>query len=133
MAPPHRGGLLRLARLDVGDDAADVERRISSYYAPYHAALADLLAERRRTFGRAFQLSCHSMSSVGPRDGVRRPEICLGDLDGTTASPGTGIDSVQVELRRDLYLDEVTWTPHGGLARLQECFAAVAAAVRSLG
>ncbi|OEV12888.1 hypothetical protein AN218_06530 [Streptomyces nanshensis] len=147
---------------------AEVERRIAVYYLPYHSALAELLERRRDAFGRAFQLSCHSMSSVGPRDGLRRPQICLGDLNGTTASPGyaetvagvfrdagfevalntpfpgnellrrhaspgTGIESLQVELRRDLYLDEKTRQLHDGLPALQDCFVALADAVRNMG
>lgn len=145
----------------------DVERRIAGYYGPYHGKLAELLAARRARFGRAFQLSCHSMSSVGPRDGVRRPDICLGDLDGTTASPDyveaaaaafrgrglevafnkpfrgnellrrhgspqTGIFSLQVEVRRDLYLDEATRKLHDGLAVLEQCFTEIARAVRGM-
>ncbi|AJE80470.1 putative hydrolase [Streptomyces albus] len=144
---------------------AEVQQRISRYYTPYHSTLSALLAERRHVFGRAFQLSCHSMSSIGPRDGVKRPQICLGDLNGESAapeygetvakvfrdrgyevslnkpfpgnellrrhaSPATGIHSLQVELRRDLYLDERTWHLHEGLAPLQDCFTAIAAALR---
>jgi N-formylglutamate deformylase len=145
----------------------DVQQRITGYYTPYHAALSDLLARRQRKFGFAFQLSCHSMSSVGPKDGVKRPEICLSDLDGATASPaylelvtsifsdqglevalnkpfrgnellrrhaslGTGIYSLQVEMRRDLYIDEKTRHLHDGLAVLQDCFRRIAAGIRAM-
>ena len=107
------------------------------------------------------------MSSVGPRDGVKRPDICLGDLDGVTAtpayvdavtgifhdqgfevtfnkpfrgnellrrhsSPSAGIYSLQVEMRRDLYLDEKTRELNGGLVVLQNCFIKIAAAVRAM-
>jgi N-formylglutamate amidohydrolase len=144
-----------------------VQRRIAGYYVPYHDALAELLSAKRREFGVAFQLSCHSMSSVGPRDGVKRPQICVGDLDGTTAdagyvevvrnafrergfevamnkpfrgnellrrhaSPATGVHSVQVEMRRDLYIDEATRVLHDGLRVLQDCFVGIAAAARAL-
>lgn len=145
----------------------DVQRRISNYYTPYHAALSGLLADRHRKFGSAFQLSCHSMSSIGPKDGVKRPDICLGDLDGATASsayreavtlifrdqgfevalnkpfrgnellrrhasPGTGIYSLQIEIRRDLYIDEKTRELNEGLAVLQQCFVRIAACIRKL-
>lgn len=144
----------------------DVERRISDYYRPYHHALSELLAEKREKFGRAFQLSCHSMSSIGPKDGVPRPPICLGDLDGMTAPPsyvdlvarvfrGQGFEvafnkpfrgnellrrhasqakriySLQVEMRRDLYLDEATRELNAGLATLQKCFVEIAALIRT--
>lgn len=145
----------------------EIDQRIANYYTPYHLALSDLLAERHRKFGCAFQLSCHSMSSVGPRDGLKRPDICLGDLDGTTASatylnavtktfrdqglevalnkpfrgnellrrhasPSSGMYSLQVEMRRDLYLDERTRELNGGLASLQNCFIEIAASVRAM-
>lgn len=145
----------------------DVERRIADYYVPYHDKLGELLAEKRSKFGRAFQLSCHSMSSVGPRDGVKRPDICLGDLDGATATPAyvelaaaafrnkgfevtsnkpfrgnellrrhsapeRGVYSLQVEMRRDLYLNEKTRELHGGLALLQECFLEIARGIRTM-
>jgi len=143
------------------------QRRIGDYYNPYHEALADLIEKKRLQYGVAFQLSCHSMSSVGPRDGVQRPQICLGDLDGTTArvdylelvanvfrehglevalnkpfrgnellrrhaSPSTGIYSLQVEMRRDLYIVEETRVLHDGLRMLQNCFSRIAAAVRTM-
>ena len=144
-----------------------IRHRVDNYYRPYHDMLSDLLAQRRSRFGVAFQLSCHSMSSVGPRDGVRRPDICLGDLDGTTTSPvfrdlavdifrqrgfevalntpfrgnelirrhadpAGGIHSLQIEFRRDLYLDEASRIPHVGLESLQACVTELAGAVRRL-
>ncbi|TPJ77162.1 N-formylglutamate amidohydrolase [Mesorhizobium sp. B2-6-2] len=146
---------------------ADVKRRIDDYYLPYHSKLGELLAEKRAKFGHAFQLSCHSMSSIGPQDGIKRPDICLGDLDGTTAMPAyvelvasvfrdrgfevafnkpfrgnellrrhacpkTGIYSLQVEMRRDLYLNEHTRELHGGLKVLQDCFVEIARRVRMI-
>lgn len=145
-----------------------VKNRVDNYYHPYHDMLSDLLAQRKKRFGVALQLSCHSMSSIGPRDGVRRPDICLGDLDGTTTSPvfrdlaveiftrhgfevalnkpfrgnelirrhadpANGTHSLQIEVRRDLYLDEQTRVPHDGMQLLQGCVAELAAAVRPLG
>lgn len=146
---------------------AAIRNRVDNYYRPYHDMLSDLLAQRRHRFGVAFQLSCHSMSSIGPRDGVRRPDICLGDLDGTTTSPvfrelameifrkrgfevalnspfrgnelirrhadpAGGTHSLQIEFRRDLYLDEVSRIPHEGLEILQACVAELAWAVKRL-
>lgn len=146
---------------------ADIRNRVDNYYRPYHDTLSDLLAQRKDGFGVAFQLSCHSMSSIGPRDGIRRPDICLGDLDGVTTSPvyrdlaagifqrhgfevalnkpfrgnelirrhadpANGIHSLQIEVRRDLYLDEGTRIPHDGIRVLQNCIVELAAAVRRL-
>lgn len=145
----------------------EVEKRIATYYVPYHSKLSELLEARRSTYGEAYQLTCHSMSSVGPMDGQKRPDICLGDLDGATASesyvdaagtafrdagfevalnkpfrgnellrrhgsPATGTYSLQVEVRRDLYLDETTRELHDGLIELQQCFKKIVDSVRSL-
>ena len=147
---------------------AEVRGRIDGYYTPYHRALAELLAGRRDRFGTAFQLSVHSMSSIGPRDGAKRPQICLGDLNGAStgpqyrelvagvfrasglevelnspfpgnellrrhAAPADGIHGVQVEVRRDLYLDERTRVLHEGLGVIQDCIGRIAAALRPAG
>lgn len=144
-----------------------VRDRIDHYYLPYHTMLSELLSQRKTKFGVAFQLSCHSMAMVGPLDGIRRPDICLGDLDEVTCSPayrdvvakvfqrhglevtfnkpfrgnelirqhsnpGAGIHSLQVEVRRDLYLDEETRIPHDGLQLLQTCFLELSLAVGTL-
>ena len=106
------------------------------------------------------------MSSIGPRDGAKRPQICLGDLNGAStgpqyrelvagvfrasglevelnspfpgnellrrhAAPADGIHGVQVEVRRDLYLDERTRVLHEGLGVIQDCIGRVAAALRA--
>lgn len=145
--------------------AADIEARISHYYTPYHATLAELLSAKKQQFGIAFQLSCHSMSSIGPKDGQPRPDICLGDLDGASASPdyieivgsvfrdrglgvafnkpfrgnellrrhadpGNRVFSLQIEMRRSLYIDEKTRVLNSGLPALQACFIKIAAAIR---
>jgi N-formylglutamate deformylase len=69
---------------------AEVERRIEDYYRPYHAALAETLDALHARHGEVFHVDCHSMKSVsiamdaeGP--GVARPDIVLGDRDGTSA------------------------------------------------
>ncbi len=65
----------------------EADRRIASYWRPYHAALSELIDEACRTFGGAILIDTHSM----PRDAlahlpVPRPEIVLGDRNGGSAS-----------------------------------------------
>ena len=69
----------------------EVQSRMRRYYEPYHAELAAIIARLYGRFGAIWQLSCHCMSAVGAPThadpGQARTDICLGDLDGTTASP----------------------------------------------
>ena len=70
---------------------AEAERRIASYYRPYHQALARLIDETRRRFGCAVLIDCHSMPSVGgpldPDSGSGRVDIVLGSRFGTACAP----------------------------------------------
>lgn len=67
----------------------EANRRIDTYWRPYHDALGALLAESHKMFGMAILIDCHSM----PREAVlnvarsqgRRPEIVLGDRFGAAA------------------------------------------------
>jgi N-formylglutamate deformylase len=68
--------------------AADVERRLESYWRPYHAALAKLLEERAHRFGAVWFVDCHSMPSAGPAGASwERPDFVLGDRDGSSCDP----------------------------------------------
>ena len=70
----------------------EVRQRIERYYAPYHSALQRELDAAYGAFGGFCHVNYHSMPSVstdmspeGP--GVARPDITLGDRDGTTCAP----------------------------------------------
>ncbi|MEQ8294679.1 MAG: N-formylglutamate amidohydrolase [Roseovarius sp.] len=68
---------------------AEADRRIETYWRPYHAALRLQLTEAQRQFGQAILIDCHSMpheamDSVA-RSGVRRPDVVLGDRFGAAA------------------------------------------------
>ena len=69
----------------------EVERRIGTYWRPYHAEVASALRQTVERFGAVWHLNCHSMPQYGsPRwgDGPgRRPDLILGDRDGTTCAP----------------------------------------------
>jgi N-formylglutamate deformylase len=98
-AKVERGIGLLWARLPSGEAFYDaplprtaVERRIERCWRPYHAAIAGALDEAYERFGAVWHLNCHSMRAHGtPRDeeGGRgaRPDMVLGDRDGTTCAP----------------------------------------------
>ncbi|MFT3690746.1 N-formylglutamate amidohydrolase [Paenirhodobacter sp.] len=138
---------------------AEAEARIAGIWRPWHIALAGLVGEARRRFGRAVLFDVHSMPSEAiDQMGARRPDIVLGDRYGassradTTAAvdavfaglglrvarnnpfagayitqrygrPAEGIDVVQIEINRGLYLDEAAVAPSADY----EAFAALMA------
>ena len=68
-------------------DRAEAERRIESCWQPYHQALAALISEARKRFGRAILIDMHSM----PHDALAhlqgtRPDMVLGNRHGLSAS-----------------------------------------------
>lgn len=70
----------------------EVQARIAGYYAPYHQALRQMLDERHARFGAVWHIDCHSMPPVGrplhEDAGQPRPDVALGDRDGSTCSAG---------------------------------------------
>ncbi len=82
------GGLPMYARRLSG---AEVRRRITDYYEPYHASLAAALDQRHAAFGSVWHINCHSMPAVGDvmseDPGRARADFVLGDRDGTTCAP----------------------------------------------
>jgi N-formylglutamate amidohydrolase len=69
---------------------AEARRRIDTLYAPYHAALAGLIAATRDRFGIAIVVDCHSMPGQLPQLQGHRgpaPDIVLGDRYGSSAAP----------------------------------------------
>jgi N-formylglutamate amidohydrolase len=136
-----------------------VQRRIETFYKPYHAAVAEAIEAAQRHFSQVWHVNCHSMPSFstakspeGP--GQERPEFVLGDRDGTTANPeftklvretligfgyqvtvndpykgaelvraysdpAAGRHSLQIEIKRDLYMDEATIQPNAGFEGLR--------------
>ena len=126
-----------------------VAHRLATYWTPYRTRLSELLAAIHARHGRAFYLDGHSMQSVSTAmheegAGKPRPDVVLGDRDGTSCDPaytgarqagcwrlqgfevsvnepykgadltishgrpGQGYHALQIELRRDLYMDETT-------------------------
>jgi N-formylglutamate deformylase len=132
---------------------AEAERRIATWWRPYHARLAALIAEARTAFGGAILFDCHSMPhdalATAPTVWGRRPEVILGDRFGascdrwlidaasevlaeagfavarnapfaggyitqTYGAPRQGVQALQIEIDRALYMDEarVERLPH---------------------
>jgi N-formylglutamate deformylase len=69
---------------------AELERRLETYYRPYHRRLAALLADKRAKFGFAILLAGHSMPSRGRQghtdSGRDRADIVPGSRGRTTAA-----------------------------------------------
>lgn len=64
----------------------ELRRRVEDIHRPYHAALADALAQARALFGVAILLDCHSMPPRGPAS-AGEPGIVFGDRHGSSISP----------------------------------------------
>ncbi|MEO8487117.1 MAG: N-formylglutamate amidohydrolase [Betaproteobacteria bacterium] len=144
---------------------AEVERRITSCWRPYHRALAQALDERHAAFGAVYHVNCHSMPAIGDvlsdDPGRERADVVLGDREATTCDPAftrfaaerfaargysvavndpyKGVEivrlhgrpserrhSLQVELKRTLYMDEASLAPGAGYARLARDLADIA-------
>jgi N-formylglutamate deformylase len=120
--------------------------RLEAFYRPYHAALAQLVDETRARFGTALIIDCHSMPPlargydvvVGDCHGeAAAPELsafiqkALRNLGfnvgrnspyagGHTTSlygrPSAGLQAVQIEVNRGLYLDEKRMEKTSGFA-----------------
>lgn len=100
------------------------ESRIARYWQPYHCQLAALLNAVYARFGRVYHINCHSMTAVGHAissdpAGTVRADICLGNLNGTSASP----ELVQIisDTLRARGLDVALNKPFKG-AELTECY-----------
>ncbi|MCX8101861.1 MAG: N-formylglutamate amidohydrolase [Geminicoccaceae bacterium] len=64
-------------------DPSEVAERLEAGWYPYHARLAELLAERRRLFGTVLLLDLHSMPTEVTLVRGRRPlDVAIGDCHG---------------------------------------------------
>jgi N-formylglutamate deformylase len=86
LAPP---GNVRIYDRDL--EVAEVAERIEVYWRPYHAALAEAFDMLHERHGQVIHINCHSMHSTSSdmhREGagVTRPDVVLGDRDGSTCT-----------------------------------------------
>lgn len=68
---------------------AEIEKRLESYFKPYHNAIADLIDETKEKFGKALLWDAHSIKRFVPsiRD-TNFPDLILGNNDEKTAAAG---------------------------------------------
>lgn len=130
---------------------ADARRRIAAVHAPYHQALSEAIDQTRRRFGQCLLLDLHSMpSGAAPVDivlGDCHGESCLpavieaadsflteqgfrvgrnhpyagGYTTRLYGSPQGGVQALQIELSRRLYMDETRLERGPGIERLRTC------------
>tara|TARA_R110002124_G_scaffold124740_3_gene283852 strand:- start:1142 stop:2032 length:891 start_codon:yes stop_codon:yes gene_type:complete len=69
----------------------EIHHRIDTLYTPYHCALAERLDALHARFGAVWHIDAHSMKSQANAMnidlGEARPDMVLGDLDGSSAAP----------------------------------------------
>ncbi|WP_417490867.1 N-formylglutamate amidohydrolase [Maricaulis sp.] len=86
----------------------EASSRLSTYYAPYHAALAQLIAETREAFGFAVVMDMHSM----PEHSAPGVDFVLGDRFGQSCDPRVTM-AIEAGLRGQGYV-AVRNTPYAG-------------------
>lgn len=70
-------------------DPEEVQRRLTNYFVPYHEKIQSLLDGLRQRHGQVLLWDCHSIrQSVPTIHKEPFPDLILGDVDGTSASPG---------------------------------------------
>ncbi len=76
----------------------EAEMRIDTCWRPYHAMLQGLLDAAHRRHGQAVLVDCHSMPHEAvegvARQGLKRPDVVLGDRFGAAAS-GDVVDRIE--------------------------------------
>lgn len=92
----------------------EIQSRIARCWRPYHAALSETLMETRREQARILHLNVHSMASVNGHGAgsLPRPDMVLGDRDGTTCAPE--ILQAALQTLRALGLTVAVNTPYRG-------------------
>lgn len=91
--------------------ASEVERRLTSFYEPYHRALREEVERKKQLFGMVILLSGHSMPSFG-RLGEARADIVPGTRTQTTA--GRPVIAVVEQLALDFRLRLAHDDPYKG-------------------
>ena len=98
--------------------AAEVRRRIDTCWRPYHAAVAQAIADAHARHGYSMHLNCHSMPSVAATyatdfPGLAHADFVVGDRDGTTAAPA--LSRYLCELLRGFGYDVAYNHPYKGV------------------
>jgi len=70
-------------------DPTEVNRRLEKYYRPYHHQIEENITRLKKKFGKVLLWDCHSIRQVVPTIQKEKfLDLILGDVDGTSASPG---------------------------------------------
>ena len=70
-------------------EPAEIQRRIGQYFNPYHNKIQELLTDLKSRHGKVLLWDCHSIRQlVSTIQKEKFPDLILGDVDGTSASPG---------------------------------------------
>src|SRR5258706_11619611 len=70
-------------------DPAEVNRRLQQYYWPYHQQIEEHIVHLKKKFGKVLLWDCHSIRQVvATIQKEKFPDLILGDVDGTSSSPG---------------------------------------------
>ena len=81
----------------------EIERRLATYYDPYHRQIQSLLDALIKQFGQVLLWDCHSIRQRVPTIQKEKfPDLILGDADGTSASTAV-IDAAFKTLTSDKY------------------------------
>lgn len=94
---------------------SEARRRLQTCYAPYHAALRQLIDRTLARFGTALLFDWHSMPSAGlPRRRASEfgPDIIIGDRFGASSAP-LWVDIVEAAFR-DVGFNTVRNAPYAG-------------------
>jgi N-formylglutamate deformylase len=90
-------------------DAAERQRRVATYWQPYHDALHAELTRLRAQHAHVLLWEAHSIASVLPRlFDNKLPDLNIGTQDGRTAAP-----PVQAAAERAAAASRFTWVANG--------------------
>lgn len=94
----------------------EAEKRIDTYWRPYHSMLQKLLDAAYQRHGQAVLVDCHSMPHEAmdgvSLQGMKRPDVVLGDRFGAAAS-GDVVDRIEAVFH-DAGFNVVRNTPFAG-------------------
>lgn len=90
--------------LDAPLSKRELERRLDTYYRPYHGAIAGQIERKRARFGYAVVIAAHSMPSMGRvvhgDASARRADVVPGTR-GRTSAARSFIDAVDAHARQE--------------------------------
>jgi len=84
-------------------ESNEMNRRVQRYFHPYHRKIQEILTDLKGRHGKVLLWDCHSIRQQVPTIQQEKfPDLILGDVDGTSASPGL-IETVMSVLDHSAY------------------------------